>query len=295
MEPLVLIVEDNPNVLKYLALVLKHNQCRVITANNGQEALELLSHHEERPDLIISDIIMPIMDGYAFFNAISTDITFNHIPFIFLSALDSPEDIRLGKILGVDDYLTKPIVEEDLLVSVAGKLNRRKKAEVITTKINEIYMLYEETNSFLKSANDRIILIEMNWDDSYGPKLVNQYPKEIKLSYSVDKVGDQLFDVISSLYGQGRIIHAEGLLIPVMNYGLMSYVFFDSYPDKSFRGGYRDFMFSVIAPKISYLHSLQLKKVFLELTSFYKTQKKWDIGEYWKKISSIIQSPTIFD
>jgi CheY-like chemotaxis protein len=292
MDPLILVVEDNPAVLKYIVLTLEHNNCKVFTANNGEEALKVLMEQPTIPDLIISDIMMPVMDGYEFFNAVSANLNLSHIPFIFLSALDSPENIRLGKMLGVDDYLTKPINEDDLLATIAGKVKRSKKIEIVSEKFNEIYALYKAENKILpESADDDAVLIEVNWDDIYGPKLVDYYPKETGFNYPLEKIGDQLYDVISSIYGQGRITHSEGLLIPVKNYDLMSYIFFDSYKDDSFRGGFKDYMFSVIAPKISYFHSLHLKKVFIELSSLYKDQKPWDIAEFWNEITRLLNTP----
>ncbi|MFX0139694.1 MAG: PleD family two-component system response regulator, partial [Candidatus Hodarchaeota archaeon] len=108
MRPLILLVEDDPNIVKYIKMTLEFNQCDVITAKNGKEGLKVLSEQIECPDLIISDILMPELNGYDFFNEISNNPAFYHVPFIFLSALDSAEEIRMGKMLGADDYLTKP-------------------------------------------------------------------------------------------------------------------------------------------------------------------------------------------
>jgi DNA-binding response OmpR family regulator len=76
------------------------------------------------PDLILADIMMPLMDGYAFYERVRANPYLNHIPFIFLTAKSSEVDVRLGKELGADDYLTKPFSPEDLLASVRGKLRR---------------------------------------------------------------------------------------------------------------------------------------------------------------------------
>jgi len=112
-------------------MTLEHNKCQVVIAENGKKGLEVLSELKDRPDLIICDIMMPEMNGYDFFDAVSNDAAYGDIPFIFLSALDTPEDIRLGKILGADDYLTKPINEDDLLAVIAGKIKRSKKVSFI--------------------------------------------------------------------------------------------------------------------------------------------------------------------
>ena len=70
MRPLILLVEDNINILKYLKELLEFNDCEIITAENGIDGLEILFAQKESPDLIISDILMPKMDGYDFFNEV---------------------------------------------------------------------------------------------------------------------------------------------------------------------------------------------------------------------------------
>ncbi len=291
LKPLILIVEDDPNIIRDIQKILEINECQVITAENGKEALTILSDLKKYPDLIISDILMPEMNGYNFFNAISNSPTFSHIPFIFISTLNSPEDIRFGKMLGVDDYLTIPINEDDLVASIFGKLKRSKTINIINDKISEIYLSNEiETGLIPEGFKDLMALIEVNWDDVVGPKLVDYFPKDIKLDVPIDKVSNQLYDAISSIYGQDYINKAEGLLINVKNFNFMAYVFFDSYPDKSYRGGHKDFMISIIAPKITYFQSLKIKQIFIELSSLYKTQKSWDIERFWNKLANIITS-----
>ncbi|MFX1419672.1 MAG: hypothetical protein ACFE9N_12190, partial [Promethearchaeota archaeon] len=86
------------------------------------------------------------------------------------------------------------------------------------------------------------------------------------------------------------ITQAEGLLISIKNFNFMAYVFFDSYPDKTYRGGFKDFMIAFIAPKITYFQSLRIKKIFIELSRLYKKQKNWDKEEFWNKLASIITS-----
>lgn len=107
-KPLLLIVDDNKDILLNLQLLLEKRGYDVITSMSGDKAIKTLSNLNSTPEVIISDIMMPNMDGYDFFNAISTHSQWNQIPFLFLTAKSTPEDIRLGKMLGVDDYITKP-------------------------------------------------------------------------------------------------------------------------------------------------------------------------------------------
>ena len=127
LKPLLMVVDDNKDILFTLQLELETDGYKVITASNGKEALNKLSKLDRIPDVIISDIMMPDVDGYKFFETVSSNPKLNRIPFLFLTAKSRPEDIRLGKMLGVDDYITKPFKKEDLLASISGKINRNKK------------------------------------------------------------------------------------------------------------------------------------------------------------------------
>ncbi|MFX1549179.1 MAG: PleD family two-component system response regulator [Promethearchaeota archaeon] len=284
-----LLVEDDLTIIKDIKRVLEFNECEIITANTGKEALNILSTIEKYPDIIISNTMTPEMNGYKLFNAISNSPTFSHIPFIFISTLDSPEDIRFGKMFGVDDYLTIPINEDDLIASIFGKLKRSKTLNVINERISEIYLSNEiETGLIPEGFEDLMVLIEMSWDDVIGPKLVDYFPKDIKIDLPIEKIGSQLYDTISSIYGQGYITHPEGLRINIKNFDFMAYVFFDTYPDSTYRGGHKDFMLSIIAPKITYFQSLKIKQVFIELSSIYKEQKSWDKEAFWNKLANIL-------
>lgn len=118
----ILVVEDNAAMLEGIRDILEMAGYQVVTALDGQDALELME--QQPPDLIVSDIMMPRMDGYQFFSAVRANPKWLSIPFIFLTAKDQQVDVRLGKQLGADDYLTKPFEPEDLLVTVDAKLER---------------------------------------------------------------------------------------------------------------------------------------------------------------------------
>jgi len=94
----------------------------VLLAHDGFEALEILQEHPI--DLILADIAMPRINGYQLYEQVRENPAWVRIPFLFLTARALDSDIRYGKQLGVDDYLTKPIQPEDLLAAVEGKLRR---------------------------------------------------------------------------------------------------------------------------------------------------------------------------
>ena len=122
---LVLVVEDNPDVLFNIMVSLEANNYEVEIATNGKEAAnKLLKMKEEKlPDIIVSDIMMPEMDGYELYQLLKNDEIYKEIPLIFLSALATPDDIRFAKFLGANDYITKPFQEEKLLEMITQKLN----------------------------------------------------------------------------------------------------------------------------------------------------------------------------
>jgi two-component system sensor histidine kinase/response regulator len=121
-DALIMVVEDDLALLEGIRELLELSGYRVLIASNGKEALDLLE--KERPDLIISDIMMPEMDGYAFHSAVREISQLTSIPFIFLTARGEKSDIRRGRSSGVDDYITKPFDDEDLLAAIRGKLSR---------------------------------------------------------------------------------------------------------------------------------------------------------------------------
>ncbi len=121
----ILVVEDNPDVLFNIMVTLEANNYEVEIATNGKEAVNKLLEKTEVniPQIIISDIMMPEMDGYELYQFLKNNLQFKNIPLIFLSALATPDDIRFAKFLGANDYLTKPFQEEKLLELITQKLS----------------------------------------------------------------------------------------------------------------------------------------------------------------------------
>jgi CheY-like chemotaxis protein len=114
----ILIVEDVPNVLELLEVTLRFKGYAVITARNGEEALEAIE--KQRPVLIVTDILMPKMDGYAFVQKLRLKPETRAIPVMFLSATYvTPEDKDFALSLGAARFMEKPIDTEDFLLTVA--------------------------------------------------------------------------------------------------------------------------------------------------------------------------------
>jgi CheY-like chemotaxis protein len=112
----ILLVEDSIPLLRNAAFLLEVAGYKVHSAENGQQGMETLRRH--RPDVIISDIEMPQMDGYQFLQKVRADRRFRSIPFIFVSGKYELDDLMYGLDLGADDYLPKPYDIYDLLDAI---------------------------------------------------------------------------------------------------------------------------------------------------------------------------------
>ncbi len=119
---LILVVEDHDILREGLQILLENEGYRVQTAANGAEALALMDI--TTPDLILSDITMPEMDGYAFSAAVRARQAWVTIPFIFLTAYGDRETFFNSKLLGIDDYLVKPVDRQELVTTVRSRLER---------------------------------------------------------------------------------------------------------------------------------------------------------------------------
>jgi DNA-binding response OmpR family regulator len=116
----ILLVEDSVPLLRNAAFLLEIAGYKVLTATNGREGLDSL--RRQRPDLIVSDIEMPEMDGYQFLQKVRADRRWRTIPFIFISGKYELDDLMYGLDLGANDYLPKPFDIYDLLDAIQRTL-----------------------------------------------------------------------------------------------------------------------------------------------------------------------------
>jgi signal transduction histidine kinase len=123
-QPLILVVEDDPYLNTAICETLRSYDFVVDSCSNGVEALAWLRQH--RPDVILCDIMMPQMDGYTLLKHTRADLQLRTLPFIFLTARTSPADQRLAREIGVEDYLTKPVDSENLVIAIRSALRRQQ-------------------------------------------------------------------------------------------------------------------------------------------------------------------------
>lgn len=174
-EVTLLVVEDDPAMLIAFRDVLEGAGYRVKTASNGESALRILQ--EVRPAMILSDISMPIMDGYELFEAVRQQPGGATIPFIFLTARGTREDIFAGKSLGADDYITKPVTTNELISAVRARLQRADEIMLAQLKAaykESLYVLsnaieardqYTHAHMRRLNAYAQALAREMGWDD----------------------------------------------------------------------------------------------------------------------------------
>src|ERR1043166_1470658 len=118
----ILVIEDEPEMRRNITALLRYKDYQPIAAENGRVGVEIA--RREKPDLILCDVMMPELDGYGVLRALQADAALASIPFIFLTAKGEKDDLRSGMNLGADDYLTKPVANNELVQAIEARLNR---------------------------------------------------------------------------------------------------------------------------------------------------------------------------
>ena len=118
----ILVVEDEADIRANVVRILRMENFEVLEAENGRMGLDVARAH--RPDLVLSDIMMPELDGYGLLEALRADPITAAVPFIFLSARAERSDRRKGMNLGADDYLGKPFSRDELMDAVWARIKR---------------------------------------------------------------------------------------------------------------------------------------------------------------------------
>lgn len=137
MRPAVLVVDDNPLIVNVLKSLFAAQDYEVFVSRNGAEAIDMLN--KKAVDVIICDVMMPKMDGYALHDQVRAKAELSHIPFVFLTALGDSAEVNRGKAAGADDYVTKPFDPRDLLALVRGKIVRSRNLKHLSEERYESY------------------------------------------------------------------------------------------------------------------------------------------------------------
>ena len=118
----ILVIEDEPEMRRNMISLLHYKHYEPIEAENGRVGVE--TARRETPDLILCDVMMPELDGYGVLRMLQADEKLAPIPFMFLTAKGEKDDLRSGMNLGADDYLTKPIGNQELVEAIEARLQR---------------------------------------------------------------------------------------------------------------------------------------------------------------------------
>lgn len=135
----ILIVEDSKNTARLMKAVLKRAGYEVHEAGNGAEALEIMD--KQHIDLIVLDVMMPVMDGYEFTEQMR--VAGDNTPILMVTAKDLPEEKCKGFIVGTDDYMVKPVNEEELVLRIKALLRRSQIASEHRLKIGKVSLDYD--------------------------------------------------------------------------------------------------------------------------------------------------------
>lgn len=135
----ILVVDDDKNTRLYLRAVLEGNGYTVVTAENGEAALDAMD--KEHVDLVVLDVMMPQMDGYEFTKTLREGD--NNLPILMISAKQLPADKHKGFAVGTDDYMVKPIDEEEMLFRIKALFRRAKIANERRIVVGDVLLDYD--------------------------------------------------------------------------------------------------------------------------------------------------------
>ena len=211
----ILLIEDNDDIRNNTAEILELASYKVVTAENGKIGVEKAL--EENPDLIICDIMMPVLDGYGVLHTLHKNEKVMNTPFIFLTAKTERNDLRKGMEMGADDYITKPFSATELLNAVDSrmeKINRLKKD--LAPGLNGLDQLSSYT-----SGKDPLKDLAQNRNvNKYRKKQIiymegnrpNRLYYILKGKVKVYKTNEEGKELVTDLYSQGDFLGHIALL-----------------------------------------------------------------------------------
>lgn len=211
----ILLIEDNTDVRENTAEILTLAQYNVITAENGKDGVQLAL--KESPDLIICDIMMPVLDGHGVLHLLSKNESTAGIPFIFLTAKADRGDVRKGMAMGADDYLIKPFDDEDLLNAIEVRLKKNDFLKIQFAKsmdgVNDFLREAKTFESLKQLSEERDVRHYKKKDDVFRE---GAYPKGVyfisKGKVKIYQKNDQAKEYIISLHKEGDFFGFLSLL-----------------------------------------------------------------------------------
>lgn len=206
----ILVVEDDFQNRQLINIYLSRSGYEVVSAINGTAALDKLQNYT--PDLIISDISMPLMDGFELYDKVKGFPHLRSVPFIFLTAYSDTEKRRHSKEIGSDDFLTKPIEQEELLASIRGKLKRVN--EIKTNTENQIFnqvdqLKREILSTITHEVNTPLFIIKLTSNLLLDEKMDFQQNELQELLLRIKRSGERLDSLLKDFLITVRIATGE--------------------------------------------------------------------------------------
>ncbi|MHA2088759.1 MAG: response regulator [Promethearchaeota archaeon] len=290
MKPIVFLIEDDKALVQNLKIFLEINEFTLISAINGKEGLKILSSLETLPDLIISDILMPEMDGYDLYMKVSENPEWSRIPFIFLSGKAEPDDVRFGKLLGADDYITKPFKSKELLKRIKETIKKnneiRNSSKVIEEELKEI-LKFEEPPLEKHRRADFFYILYLVWDSNTGPKIKDFFPKNEIPSLNLKDLTSQLYSTLIKIYKFEELSETNQFTIRVVRDLVDAYALVEKLDENLSENGVDTFMLCAITPNSHYLQSKAIKDVLGNIAAKIKSNKELNIKEFWEQLLEI--------
>ena len=293
MKPQILLIEDDQVLVRNFKMYLEMYDYELETALNGKDGLKILSSLEKPPDLIISDILMPEMNGYDFYMKVSENPEWSRIPFFFLSGKTELDDVKFGKMLGADDYITKPFSPKDLLEKIKEKVGeyreQKKSTKILEEKLKDI-LKYEEPSIKKLSRADYFYIFYMVWDDETGPTIKESFPKIEISSLNLEELTSQLYSTLIKIYKFEEILERNQFIIRVVKELIEAYALIDRVKNNVDVGeheGTGTFMVCAITPNFHYLQSERIRDILAQVAFNIKSNREWNIKDYWETLVNI--------
>lgn len=210
----ILIIEDNDGIRENTEEILQLGNYKVFAAANGKTGVDLALR--ENPDLILCDIVMPVLDGYTVLHMLRKNETTRNTPFIFLTARTEKQDLRKGMELGADDFITKPFTESDLLKSVEYRLEKARLLKEDFEGLNGFHNLMK-VNSGKDLLKELVIHRNVNkyrkkqiiFSEGNRPVFLYYILKGKVKTYKTNDFGKQL---VTGIYKEDEFLGYLGLL-----------------------------------------------------------------------------------
>lgn len=211
----ILLIEDNTDVRENIAEILELANYTVIQAGNGKAGVEYAQSH--KPDLIICDIMMPVLDGYGVIHLLNKNPETASIPFIFLTAKSERGDFRKGMEMGADDYITKPFDDVELLRAVESRLKRSEMLRAEFSKnmegLNKFFDEIKEIDELKKLSAERRVKLykkkEIIFNEGNSPNYLYFLVKGKVKTFKAHEYGKEL---ITTLHKEGDFFGYLALL-----------------------------------------------------------------------------------